>query len=72
MDSNMEKWLAAATLVGAVVALLFAAMTALKVLKAPEGNEKMKKIASAIRQGANAFLKRQYKVVVIFFACIFV
>ncbi len=66
----MEKWLAIATLVGAIVALLFAVFTALKVLKAPEGNDKMKKIASAIRQGANAFLKRQYKVVVIFFICI--
>ncbi len=68
----MEKWLALATLAGALIALLFAVVTALKVLRAPEGNDKMKKIASAIRQGANAFLKRQYKVVAVFFACIFV
>lgn len=68
----MEKWLALATLLGAFFALGFAAVTALRVLKAPEGNERMKKIASAIRSGANAFLKRQYKVVIVFFACMFV
>lgn len=67
----MEKWIVLSTLFGAVAALLFAVITALRVLKAPEGNEKMKKIASAIRQGANAFLKRQYKVVIIFFGCMF-
>ena len=67
----MEKWLALATLLGAVAALGFAVIMALRVLKAPEGTEKMKKIASAIRSGANAFLKRQYKVVVVFFACMF-
>ena len=32
----------------------------------------MKKIASAIRAGANAYLKRQYKVVIVFFACMLV
>ena len=32
----------------------------------------MKKIDSAIRAGANAYLKRQYKVVIVFFACMLV
>jgi len=54
--------------IGSGVALLFALYLALKVLKAPEGNEKMKKISGFIRQGANAYLKRQYGVVAVFFA----
>lgn len=54
--------------IGSGVALLFALFLALKVLHAPKGNEKMEKISNFIRQGANAYLKRQYGVVAIFFA----
>jgi len=54
--------------IGSGLALLFAVFLALKVLRAPEGNEKMKKISGFIRQGANAYLKRQYGVVAVFFA----
>jgi len=53
--------------IGSGLALLFALYLALKVLRAPEGNEKMKKISGFIRQGANAYLKRQYGVVAVFF-----
>lgn len=56
----------------AVVALLYALFTAIKVMKFSEGTDLMKKISASIRQGANAYLKRQYKVVAIFFAIIFV
>jgi len=58
-------------LAGAAIALIFAFMQSRKVLKYSEGNDKMKKIASAIRTGANAYLKRQYKTVVVFFAIVF-
>ena len=68
----MEKWLAIATLLGALAALAFAVVMAVRVLKVSEGSEKMKKIAAAVRSGANAFLRRQYKVVGVFFACMFV
>lgn len=54
--------------IGSAVALLFAVYLALKVLRAPEGNDTMKKISSHIRKGANAYLKRQYSIVGIFFA----
>lgn len=54
-------------LVGAVIALLFALVQSRKVLKFSEGNETMQKIAAAIRSGANAYLKRQYRSVAIFF-----
>ena len=54
--------------IGSAIALLFAVYLALKVLRAPEGNDTMKKISSHIRKGANAYLKRQYSIVGIFFA----
>ena len=54
----------------AVLALLFALFTARKVLKMPEA-ECTRGIAAIIRKGANAFLKRQYAVVAVFFGCMF-
>ena len=68
----MEKFLVAFTFIGSVIALLFALLTSKKIMKFSEGNEKMQKISKAIREGANAYLKRQYKVVGIFFAIMFV
>lgn len=35
------------------------------ILQKPSGNEKMKEIASAIQEGANSYLKRQYSVVAV-------
>lgn len=58
--------------IGAVLALLFAWYLASRVLKADRGSEIMKKISSAISQGANAYLKRQYTGVLIFFCVMFV
>lgn len=68
----MDKLSVIVTFAAAVLALLFALFTAKKVLKFSEGNDLMKKISSSIRKGANAFLKRQYKIVVVFFAIMFV
>ncbi len=68
----MEKILTLLTFIGAIAALLFAAFTAKKVLKASEGTERMQKISASIRSGANAYLKRQYKIVFIFFGVMFV
>lgn len=68
---KLEVILVIATFMGALCALIYAIITANRVLKFSEGTDKMKKIASAIRSGANAYLKRQYKVVIIFFACMF-
>ncbi len=59
-------------LLTAFAALLFVAFTAKRVLKHPEGNEKMTKIAAFIRAGANAYLKRQYTVIAVFFIVMFV
>ena len=58
--------------IGSAIALLFAVYLAMKVIRAPEGNDLMKKISLAVRKGANAYLKRQYTGVIIFFAVMFV
>ncbi len=56
----------------AVIALLFAFIQAKKVLASDEGTERMAKISSYVRTGAQAYLKRQYKIIGIFFICMFV
>ena len=68
----MEIMMALFTAVGAIIALLFALIVARRVMKFPEGTDLMKRISQSIRQGANAFLKRQYKIVLIFFGAMFV
>ena len=69
---NLENYLVVFTFFGAIIALLFAVFTAKKVLKFSEGTDLMKKISNSIRKGANAYLKRQYTIVAIFFLCMFV
>ncbi len=56
----------------AVLALVFALYLAGSVRKEEEGTDRMKEIAGAIREGANAFLFSEYKVLVIFAAVLFV
>jgi len=58
--------------IGAAAALIFAFIQFRKVKNFSDGNETMKKIAGAIREGSNAFLRRQYKTVAIFFGVLFV
>ncbi len=57
---------------GAVLALVFAFIQRSRVLSFSEGNDKMIKIASAIREGANAYLKHQYTTVAKVFIVVFV
>jgi len=68
----MEKYMAIITAACAVLALVFALLTAKRVMNFSEGTDLMKKISQSIRKGANAFLKRQYKIVLIFFGVMFV
>ena len=56
----------------AVCALLFAAYKASYVSKAAPGNERMQEISAAIAEGADAFLKSEYKILVIFIAVLLV
>jgi len=57
--------------IGAILAIAFAIYLVKKVLKESEGTDKMKEIAVAIREGANAYLKRQYTGVGLFFIAMF-
>ena len=68
----MDNELALLTLCGSIIALLFVASRAQKVLRFPEGNDRMKKISASIHQGAMAYLRRQYKILIGFFAIMFV
>ena len=68
----MEIIVLALSFLGALAALIFAGIKAKKVLGFSQGTDRMKEIATFIKEGANAYLTRQYKVVSIFFACMFV
>ncbi|MDD2702943.1 MAG: sodium-translocating pyrophosphatase [Candidatus Omnitrophica bacterium] len=57
---------------GSILALGFAAYLYFSIMKCDEGTDKMKEIAQAVRIGAQAYLKRQYMGVVLFFVIMFV
>ena len=57
---------------GFALAIIFALLQAKKVMSFSEGTEKMQKIAANIRQGANAYLKRQYTTVAKVFVVVFI
>lgn len=54
-------------LVGSLLALFFARKFFLWMVQQDEGDEKMIRIAENVRQGADAYLTQQYKIVSIFF-----
>lgn len=54
-----------ASLIVSVLSILFALILSYRVKSAEKGSEKMEEIALAIREGASAFLKRQYSVVAV-------
>ncbi len=68
----MDKMLVLFSFLGAAIALIFAVITAKRVLSFPIGTDRMKQISSWISKGANAYLKRQYVIVSIFFLAMFV
>ncbi len=55
-----------------LLALLFAFFLTLWILRKDEGREEMKRIAQAVKEGAQAYLKRQYTVVSIYFLLLFI
>ena len=64
MMSNNLFWLVP---LGSITALAFAYYFFKQMMKRSEGTDLMKKIAAYVREGAMAYLKQQYKVVIIFF-----
>ena len=61
------NWIIYLVLAASVLALSFAFYFYKSMMKADEGTDLMKKIASHVRRGAMAYLKQQYKVVIIVF-----
>lgn len=58
----------AAAIVGLIVALILASW----IKKSDQGTDRMKEISNFIREGAFAFLKREYKIMIIVIAVLFV
>ncbi len=76
MDSGLSSiqsplWTYAPVVIG-VVALLFAVFFYFRVKGLKDGDETMNRIAGYIREGAMAFLMRQYQVLAVFCAVVFV
>ena len=64
---NLETLLLIITVFG-LLALLFTWWKTQKINAAPEGSERMSKIAASIQEGAMAFLKAEYRILVLFVA----
>jgi len=69
MEGVPWVWLVAPA--GSVVALIFAWLFYRQVMRVDEGTEVMRRIAQYVREGANAYLRRQYRVVAVVFAILF-
>ena len=67
----MERLIYFAPVLG-ICALLFAFYLTKKVGKQDAGTDRMKEIAAFIHEGARAFLTAEYKILVVFFAVLFV
>ena len=63
--TTFEKVALIVVLVVAVLGLLYAAFLTRQVLREPTGTDKMKKISTAIRTGGNAYLKRQFRTIIL-------
>ena len=59
-------------IISGIVALGFAALLTMRVLKEDEGSEEVRFIGNAIREGANAFLSREYRMLAIFVVVVFI
>ena len=67
MDYNVLFWFVP---VASLLALAFAAYFYKQMKAESEGTERMAYIAKAVRQGAMAYLKQQYRVVIVVFICL--
>ncbi len=67
MDMDLTAYLFYLVPAASLTALAFAYIFYRQMLRQDEGTPKMKEIASYVRQGAMAYLKQQYKVVIVVF-----
>ena len=66
------KSIAVIAVAAAVVGLLVAVILAAWIKKSDQGTDRMKEISGFIREGAFAFLKREYKIMAIVIAVLFI
>ncbi len=57
-------------LISSLIALVFTAIVFYKIKNLPYGTEEMRKISEAIKEGAMAFLKREYYIILVFVVCV--
>ncbi len=69
----MDEWLMKLLVIaGAVLGLAFVGYLTTTILRESEGNQRMKSISYAIRQGAMAFLRREFLTLTVFTVVVFV
>jgi K(+)-stimulated pyrophosphate-energized sodium pump len=72
MSNQLLEYLFYLVPLGSLLALFYALYLYIFVSKQEPGNAKMQEISAAVREGAIAYLKRQYKGVALFFGVMFV
>ncbi len=68
----MEQYAVYFALVCAAAAVAYGLVSANWILSLPQGNERMKQIAAAVQEGAGAYMKRQYTIIAVVGAVMFV
>jgi K(+)-stimulated pyrophosphate-energized sodium pump len=68
----MEQYAVYFALACAAAAVVYGLVTAQWILGLPQGNDRMKQIAAAIQEGAGAYMKRQYTIIAMVGAVMFV
>ncbi|MBU2495690.1 MAG: sodium-translocating pyrophosphatase [Candidatus Omnitrophota bacterium] len=66
------NWIGVVPIIGALICAVFVRFLIRKIKSADEGDAEMKKVSAAVREGAFAYLKRQYTSVGIYAAFFFV
>ncbi len=69
MNEGQALWIA---LSASVVAIICGVVFSLQIIKEPDGNDRMREIAGAIQEGAQAYLNRQYSTIAIVGIVIFI
>src|SRR5512138_1555020 len=68
----MEQYAVYFALICAAAAVAYGLISANWILALPQGNDRMRQIAAAIQEGAGAYMKRQYTIIAVVGAIIFV